>query len=84
MFAVIMVPARVENVLTPIFEVAKKNSGCYDYKIYCNDTNNTADVIDNNEMVIDIYIKPTRTAEYILVNFYATRTSANFDELFNG
>lgn len=75
---------RAVNVLTPIFEVAKKNSGCYDYKIFCNDVNNTADVIDNNEMVLDIYIKPVRTAEFILVNFYATKTSANFDELFNG
>ena len=41
----------------------------------------TADVIDANELVIDIYIKPVRTAEFILVNFRATRTSANFQEI---
>ena len=37
--------------------------------------------IDNNEMKVDIYIKPVRTAEYILCTFYATRTDADFNEL---
>lgn len=72
---------RLVNTITPVFELAKNTQGVYDYLIVCNDTNNTADVIDDNTLVVDIYIKPTRTAEFILVNFYATRTSQNFQEL---
>lgn len=73
--------SRVVSVLTPLYEFAKKNSGIYDYKIICNESNNTPFTIDNNELIIDIYIKPVRTAEFILVNFYATRTDQNFSEL---
>lgn len=72
---------RVQNVLTPIFDVAKNNEGVYDYKIVCDGRNNTPQVIDNNELMVDIYLKPVRAAEFILVNFYATRTDQNFSEL---
>tara|TARA_R110002167_G_scaffold55962_8_gene159040 strand:- start:23548 stop:25857 length:2310 start_codon:yes stop_codon:yes gene_type:complete len=75
---------RLINTLTPIFERAKSNEGVYDYLLVCDERNNTPDVIDANELVVDIYIKPTRTAEFILVNFIATRTDANFEELING
>ena len=75
---------RIINTLTPIFERAKNNEGLYDYLIVCDERNNTPAVIDANELVVDIYIKPTRTAEFILVNFYATRTDANFEELIGG
>jgi phage tail sheath protein FI len=72
---------RAVNILTPVFDIAKNNEGVYDYLIVCDERNNTPDVIDNNEMQVDIYLKPVRTAEFILVNFYATRTSQNFSEL---
>jgi hypothetical protein len=72
---------QVINVLSPIFENAKNTEGLYDYRIVCSELNNTPDVIDNNELKIDIYIQPVRTAEFILVNFYATRTGTSFDEL---
>jgi len=75
---------RLVNTLTPIFERAKNNEGLFDYLIVCDERNNTPEVIDANELVVDIYIKPTRTAEFILVNFYATRTDANFEELIGG
>tara|TARA_R110002020_G_scaffold109856_3_gene254112 strand:+ start:803 stop:3142 length:2340 start_codon:yes stop_codon:yes gene_type:complete len=75
---------RLKNALTPLFERAKNNEGLYDYLIVCDERNNTPSVIDANELVVDIYIKPTRTAEFILVNFYATRTDANFQELIGG
>jgi len=75
---------RLVNALTPVFERAKNNEGLYDYLIVCDERNNTPAVIDANELIIDIYIKPTRTAEFILVNFYATRTDANFQELIGG
>ena len=72
---------QVINVLTPIFENIKQTQGLYDYMIVCDDRNNPPDVIDQNEMVVDIYLKPVRSAEFILVNFYATRTSQDFSEL---
>lgn len=75
---------RFVNVLTPIFELAKRNQGVYDYLIVCDERNNTPDVIDRNELVVDIYIKPVRTAEFILINFIATRTGANFEEIISG
>jgi len=73
--------SRVVDTLTPIFEDVKNNEGMYDYLIICDDRNNTSDVIDRNELVVDIYIKPVRAAEFILVNFYATRTGQDFSEL---
>lgn len=72
---------QVVNTLTPIFENAKNTEGVYDYLIICDERNNTPDIIDNNEMKVDIYLKPVRAAEFILVSFYATRTSQNFQEL---
>jgi len=71
---------RVKDDLRPLFERAKNNEGVYDYIIVCDERNNTPDVIDQNELIIDIYIKPVRAAEFILVNFYATRTGADFQE----
>jgi len=72
---------QLRNILTPIFDNAKNTQGLYDYLIICDERNNTPAVIDDNSLVVDIYIKPVRTAEYILVNFYATRTSTNFSEI---
>ena len=73
--------SRVINTLVPFFERVKVADGLYDYLIVCDERNNTPEVIDNNELVVDIYLKPVRTAEFILVNFYATRTDTNFQEL---
>jgi len=72
---------QVLNVLTPIFELARQTEGLYDYLLVCDERNNTPDVIDRNELVVDIYLKPTRAAEYIVANFYATRTGQDFSEL---
>ena len=72
---------RVINTLTPIFENAKNTEGVYDYLIICDERNNTPDTIDANELIVDIYLKPARTAEFILCNFYATRTSVDFQEI---
>lgn len=74
---------RLINTLTPIFENAKNNEGLYDYIIVCDERNNTPEVIDANELVVDIYLKPVRTAEFIRINFFATRTDASFEELIN-
>jgi Phage tail sheath protein subtilisin-like domain/Phage tail sheath C-terminal domain len=72
---------RLRNTITPIFELAKNTRGLYEYLIVCDERNNTPDVIDRNEIAVDIYIKPVKAAEFILVNFIATRTGQDFQEL---
>ena len=72
---------RVLNTLTPIFDIAKNTEGVYDFLVVCDERNNTPTVIDQNELVVDVYLKPVRAAEFILVNFYATRTGTDFNEL---
>lgn len=71
----------IVDTISPIFETVKNQQGLYDYLIVCDGRNNPPDVIDNNELVVDIYLKPVRAAEFILVNFIATRTSQSFQEL---
>jgi len=72
---------KVVNTLTPMFENCKQTEGVYDYLIVCDDRNNPASVIDQNELRVDIYLKPVRAAEFILVNFYAVNTDVNFQEI---
>jgi hypothetical protein len=72
---------RLKNTITPVFDFAKNTEGLYDYLIVVDQRNNTPDIIDQNQLIVDIYLKPVRTAEFILVNFIATRTGQNFQEL---
>jgi len=72
---------QVRSTIAPIFELAKNTEGLYDYLIVCDERNNTPDTIDRNELLVDIYIKPVRAAEFILVNFIATRTGQDFAEI---
>jgi hypothetical protein len=72
---------QVVNTLSPIFETVKQTDGVYDFLLVCDERNNTPNVIDQNELVVDVYLKPVRAGEFILVNFYSTRTSTNFNEL---
>lgn len=55
--------------------------GCYDFRVVCDTSNNTPSVIDRNEFVASIYVKPPRSINFITLNFVATATGANFDEL---
>ena len=72
---------RLLHTLTPLFEYAKQNGGLYSYLIVCDDRNNDPATVDNNELKVDLYIQPTKTAEYIIVSFTAVRTGTNFSEL---
>lgn len=71
----------VLNNLTPQFETIKNSQGMYDYLIICDERNNGPSVVDANELVVDIYVKPIRAAEIILVNFFATRSGQDFNEI---
>jgi hypothetical protein len=73
--------SRLVNTIQPIFEFAKATDGIYDYLLVCDERNNTNDTIDQNELIVDIYLKPVKAAEFILVNFVATRTGQDFSEL---
>ena len=72
---------QIINNLAPVFDRVKNTQGLYDYLLVCDERNNTPDIIDQNELILDIYLKPVRAAEFILVNFYATRTGQDFNEL---
>lgn len=61
-------------------EVQSKR-GITDYLVVCDSTNNTADVIDRNEFVAELYIKPTRSINYITITFVATRSGVDFSEV---
>ena len=54
--------------------------GVFDYKVVCDEKNNTPEVIDSNRFVADIYIKPNRSINFIQLNFVATKTGVNFNE----
>jgi len=68
-------------MVDPFLKRIKSGKGIYDYVVICDSTNNTAQVIDSNEFVGDIYIKPARAAEFIRLNFTAVGTGVNFDEI---
>lgn len=72
---------RAINAVEPAFRFAQSTDGVYDYLIVSDERNNTPTDIDNNELCMDIYLKPVKTAEFICVNFIATRTGQDFSEL---
>ena len=73
--------ARLVAATEPTFQNVKAQGGLYDFRIVCDETNNTPTVIDNNELRIAFALKPVRTAEFIIADFIATRTDTSFDEV---
>lgn len=73
---------RFVGTIKPFLESVKAGRGCYDFYIRCDETNNTSQVIDANNFVADIAIKPTRVAEFITLNFIAVGTGVSFSEIF--
>ena len=69
------------NLVEPFLRTVKGRRGITDYKVICDTTNNTGDVIDANQFVGDIYIKPARSINYIQLNFVAVRTGVSFNEV---
>jgi phage tail sheath protein FI len=69
------------NMIEPFLRDVKSRRGIYDFLVVCDSTNNTPERIDRNELWCDIYIKPTRAAEFIVLNFIATKTGASFTEI---
>jgi len=69
------------NLIDPFLRTIKGRRGIYDYQVVCDTTNNTPDVIDANQFIGDIYIKPARSINYIQLNFVAVRTGVEFSEV---
>ena len=76
--------AQFINIVEPFLRDVQTRRGITDFKVVCDDSNNTGQVIDRNEFVADIFIQPTRSINFITLNFVATRTGVNFDEIGSG
>lgn len=73
--------AQFRSLVEPFLRDVKGRRGITDFKVVCDETNNTGEVIDRNEFVADIYIKPARSINFIQLNFIATRTGISFEEV---
>jgi hypothetical protein len=69
------------NIIEPFLRDVQSKRGIFDYVVICDETNNTAAVIDANEFIADIYIKPARSINFIGLTFIATRTGVAFEEV---
>ena len=69
------------NIVEPFLRDVQAKRGIFDFVVICDETNNTAAIIDNNEFVADIFIKPARSINFIGLTFVATRTGVSFDEV---
>jgi hypothetical protein len=69
------------NMVEPFLRDVQGRRGIYDFKVVCDTSNNTGEVIDRNEFVGDIYIKPARSINFIQLNFVAVRTGVDFEEV---
>jgi len=69
------------NIVEPFLRDVQSKRGIYDFVVICDQTNNTPAVIDNNEFVADIYIKPAKSINFIGLTFVATRTGVSFEEV---
>lgn len=69
------------SLVTPFLKDIQGRRGIYDFKVVCDETNNTGEVIDGNRFVGDIYIKPARSINFIQLNFVAVRTGVEFSEI---
>ncbi len=73
--------AQFKSMVEPFLRDVMGRRGIYDFRVVCDETNNTGEVIDRNEFIADIYIKPAKSINYITLNFVAVRTGATFEEI---
>ena len=69
------------NIVEPYLRDVKAKRGLYGYLVVCDESNNTPDVIDNNEFRADIFLKPAKSINFITLTFVATRTGVSFEEV---
>lgn len=73
--------AQFRNLVEPFLRDVQGRRGIYDFRVVCDESNNTPEVIDRNEFVGDIYVKPARSINFIQLNFVAVRTGVEFSEI---
>jgi phage tail sheath protein FI len=73
--------AQFVSIVEPFLRDVQGRRGISDFRVVCDETNNTPEVIDRNEFVGDIYIKPARSINFIQLNFVAVRSGVSFDEI---
>jgi len=73
--------AQFRNLVEPFLRVVQGRRGISDFRVVCDNTNNTGEVIDSNNFVADIYVKPNRSINFITLNFVAARSSISFTEI---
>ena len=73
--------ANFRNIVEPYLRDIESKRGLYGFLVVCDATNNTPDVIDNNEFRADIFLKPARSINYVTLTFVATRTGVSFEEV---
>ena len=73
--------AQFKNLVEPFLRDVQGRRGVTDFRVKCDDANNTGEVIDRNEFVADIFIKPNRSINFITLNFVAARSSVSFEEI---
>ena len=73
--------AQFVALVEPFLRDVQGRRGIYDFRVVCDETNNTPGVIDRNEFIGDIYIKPARSVNFIQLNFVAVRSGVAFDEI---
>ena len=73
--------AEFVNIVEPVLREVKGRRGITDFKVVCDETNNTAAVVDRNEFIANIFIKPARSINYVTLNFVAVRTGVDFEEV---
>ena len=73
--------AQFKNLVEPFLREIQGRRGITDFKVVADESNNTGEVIDRNEFVADIFVKPTRSINFITLNFVAVRTGVAFTEI---
>jgi len=73
--------ANFRNIVEPFLREIQGRRGITDFLVVCDETNNTGEVIDRNEFIAEIFIKPARSINFITLSFVATRTGVSFDEV---
>src|SRR6056300_341057 len=73
--------AEFVNIVEPVLREIQGRRGITDFRVVADETNNTAEVIDRNEFIASIFIKPARSINYVTLNFVAVRTGVDFEEV---
>ena len=73
--------ANFRNIVEPFLREVQGRRGITDFLVVCDETNNTGQVIDRNEFIAEIFVKPARSINFITLSFVATRTGVSFDEV---